>query len=287
MPQLSIVIATYNGARYLKPQIQSILNQTLQDFELIIVDDVSTDETIAIIESFYDSRITIHQNKQNIGVQANFEKGLSLAKAPYIILGDQDDVWNDDKCHKLLQQIKQCKALMLYSNAQIIDAAGAGLVKTLKEYNPLVGITDFSEVFLFNSFVWGCTTIIDSQLLALAKPFHQTYFGHDWWLSFVAAKHGKLVYLDEILGSWRVHNTNFSTDKKGQRLRRRRQQQQLFAALSDRDDMPRQLQEISRHGMHALQHRLSRTLFFYKYRNAAFARYPQRKRVFMALKKIL
>ena len=154
-PEVSIVIATYNGASYITQQIDSILNQSLQDFEIIIVDDCSTDQTIELLEKYNDPRLKIIQNATNLGVLANFEKGMQLASARYIVLGDQDDHWDIEKCATLLRTIKQEKALMVYSNARLIDSINNDLGKSLKDYNPLVGTTQFSDIFPFQQFCLG------------------------------------------------------------------------------------------------------------------------------------
>ena len=105
MPKVSIVLCSYNGEQYLSEQIESILDQSYKDFELIICDDQSSDNSFNIINDFAkkDARIKAHSNSNNLGYVKNFEKGISLAKGDYIALSDQDDVWALDKIEKLLE----------------------------------------------------------------------------------------------------------------------------------------------------------------------------------------
>ena len=94
MPNISVVIPAYNAAKFLSDAIESILKQTFQDFEVIVIDDCSTDDTWKVIKSFAkkDSRIRPYQNKQNLGIAGNRNKGVSLAKGKYLVWQDADDI---------------------------------------------------------------------------------------------------------------------------------------------------------------------------------------------------
>jgi glycosyltransferase involved in cell wall biosynthesis len=91
-PRVSAITGTYNGERFLRPAIESILNQTFRDFELIVIDDCSTDSTVRILAEFKDARLTIVRNARNLGIAETLNKGLALARAEYIALQDHDDV---------------------------------------------------------------------------------------------------------------------------------------------------------------------------------------------------
>ena len=101
---VSIVMATYNGEKYLLRQLDSILQQTYQHIELIVVDDASTDGTLSILEEYaaLDDRIHVFPAEMNLGLVANFERGLRLAKVDFIALSDQDDIFRKDKIEILL-----------------------------------------------------------------------------------------------------------------------------------------------------------------------------------------
>ncbi len=92
VPKLSVVMPLYNAARYLRPAIESILNQTYTDFEFIIVDDCSTDETPAILDSYPDPRIVRLRNPQNLGIVGALNRGLEAARGQYIARMDGDDI---------------------------------------------------------------------------------------------------------------------------------------------------------------------------------------------------
>ena len=102
---ISIAMTTYNGEKYLREQLDSILNQTYKDFELIICDDCSTDSTVQIIKSYIDPRIKLFINEKNLGFKKNFEKAIKLCTGEYIALSDQDDIWELDHLKILYDKI--------------------------------------------------------------------------------------------------------------------------------------------------------------------------------------
>ena len=109
MKTISTVMAAYNGEKYLREQIESILNQSLQPQKILVVDDFSTDSTPSIISKLqkkYHDLIVFERNKQNLGPKKTFERGIHLCKTDYIALCDQDDIWKPDKlrkCHDALE----------------------------------------------------------------------------------------------------------------------------------------------------------------------------------------
>ena len=121
---VSIAMCTYNGEKYIEEQIESILNQSYKNLEIIICDDNSTDNTTKLIESYIkvDSRIKIFRNKQNLGFIKNFEKAISLCNGEYIALSDQDDIWKLNKIELYLKKIKD--NILIYSDLDMIDENG-------------------------------------------------------------------------------------------------------------------------------------------------------------------
>lgn len=104
---ISIAMATYNGEKYLRKQIDSILDQTIQDFELIVCDDCSTDTTwnILLMYQLQDSRIKCYRNEENLGFKKNFEKAIGLCSGEYIALSDQDDIWTEKHLQVLVENL--------------------------------------------------------------------------------------------------------------------------------------------------------------------------------------
>ena len=121
---ISIAMATYNGDKYIKEQIDSILNQTIQDFEIVICDDCSTDGTVRILHEYAknDKRFHIYQNEDNLGFKKNFEKAITLCQGEYIALSDQDDIWMPNHLELLKNAIKG--KVLSCGNADLIDKDG-------------------------------------------------------------------------------------------------------------------------------------------------------------------
>ena len=124
---ISVALACYNGENFIYEQIQSIINQTITDLEIIICDDKSTDNTIDIIHNIKDKRIKLYQNNIQLGVVKNFEKAISLCNGEYIALSDQDDVWVEKKLEKQLNQYiierekRPTGPLLLYHDLILVD----------------------------------------------------------------------------------------------------------------------------------------------------------------------
>src|SRR5450759_436506 len=121
---VSIVMATYNGEKYLRKQLDSILEQTYQHFELIVVDDASTDGTLSILAEYaaLDDRIQVFPAEKNLGLVSNFERGLRLANGNFIAFSDQDDIFRKDKIKLLLSALKDHSSRDLaVSDLSLID----------------------------------------------------------------------------------------------------------------------------------------------------------------------
>ena len=120
---ISIAMATYNGEKYLKEQIDSILNQSIQEFELVVCDDCSTDNTWSMLEEYaqHDNRITIIENEKNLGVKHNFEKAISLTKGEFIAFSDQDDIWLKEKVEKSVEKLKKEDLDIVFTDLEVVD----------------------------------------------------------------------------------------------------------------------------------------------------------------------
>ena len=131
IPKISIALATYNGAAYLKEQLESYCSQTQLPDELVVCDDCSTDETIRILEKFIQDapfEVQICKNQINLGVTKNFEKAVSLCTGDYIFLSDQDDIWLADKIKVLTEVLnRHTNAGAAFCNATMCDETGACL----------------------------------------------------------------------------------------------------------------------------------------------------------------
>jgi len=124
-PAISVLMPTYNGERFLRPTIESILNQTFPNFELIIIDDGSTDNTPQILSEFKDTRLTVLTNQQNLGIAAATNRGLAAARGEYIALQDHDDISLPHRLQTQLDFLNTHPEIALVgSAAELIDENG-------------------------------------------------------------------------------------------------------------------------------------------------------------------
>jgi glycosyltransferase involved in cell wall biosynthesis len=216
LPLISIALCTYNGEKYLKEQLDSLLAQTYQNLEIIIVDDGSTDNTYRMITDFAekDKRIQYSQNASNLGYNKNFEKTISLTKGDFIAICDQDDIWEPDKIQVLLDNIGN--NWLVISNSVLIDENGKLLDKELlKSFNFFTGL-DFRGILLDN-FVTGHTCLMSREFLSHLFPFPALGY-YDWWMGFIAIYHKKINYVGKVLTKYRLHEN--SVTQGNERLRK-------------------------------------------------------------------
>lgn len=215
MEKINILMATYNGKKYLKQQIDSILNQTYTDFRLLIADDASTDSTLKILEEYEkkDKRIEIYSHAKNIGVVANFEFLLGKVRSEYFMFADQDDVWKKDKIEKSLKKLEETGCDLVFSDLEVVDEKKnliassfwkqKGFYEKIKKYN------SFDALYL-NNYINGCTILCKSLWINKALPFPKKskYVIHDYWLALMVAQEGKITYIEEPTMMYRQHAKN-------------------------------------------------------------------------------
>lgn len=202
---ISVCMATYNGAKYIKDQIDSILIQLKEEDELIISDDGSNDDTIPIIHSLSDKRIKLYHNKGKHGVIWNFENALRKAKGDYIFLCDQDDVWHPHKVESILHLLQS--NILVVHNATIIDGEGESKGRDFFQIRKSKG--GYWNNIWRNSFL-GCCMCFRAELLPRLFPFPTYIEMHDRWIGLMAQLYGKVYYEPKCLINYRVHGSNVS-----------------------------------------------------------------------------
>lgn len=203
--KISICIATYNGEKYIREQLDSILIQLGVNDEVIISDDSSTDKTIELIEFYRDSRIRILRNQKFHSPIYNFENAIKEATGEYIFLSDQDDVWQFDKIEKMLPLLDQYDLVM--SNAKVVDAS-LNVIKQ-KFY---VGIP-FKSLWhsLAKNPYTGCLLALNRRSLKYILPFPKKLPMHDIWIGMCSEVFANIYFLDENLILYRRHGNNVSS----------------------------------------------------------------------------
>lgn len=210
--KVDILLATYNGEKYLEQQINSILNQTYSDFNLIISDDNSLDNTIAILKEFEkkDERIKVFYQKVNLGYIKNFEFLIKKSTNNYVMLSDQDDVWEINKIKFQLKYLLSSKADLIYSDVQLVnhnlELIDESYYKSLK-ISPLNG--KMWKNMLFRNPIIGNTVMLKKELLDEVKEIPKE-IPHDWYLGIIASMKNGVKFQTVPLTKYRIHSSNTS-----------------------------------------------------------------------------
>ncbi len=219
-PKIDILMATYNGEKYIREQIESLQNQTYSNWTLLISDDGSTDNTLAIVEEMQkiDQRITIVA--RNAGFHSATKNFLSLLKAssaPYAMFCDQDDIWLKHKVERTLRAMQEEEQnqeedmpVAVFSDSCVVD-------ECLNTINPsFVAMLSFDpkvvslSQLMVGNVVQGSTIMMNRHLIELIKKinYSELFEYHDYWVAAVAKAVGTLVYIDEKILLYRQHSSN-------------------------------------------------------------------------------
>ncbi len=258
---IDILLPTYNGEKYLKEQLDSILNQTYKNIRLIISDDCSKDSTPKILEEYRkkDERIELYLQKENIGVVKGIEFLLKKVKSNYYMLADQDDVWLPIKVEKSIETLTKQNADLVFGDLEVVD-------QNLKTIYPSFGdfmmlnrkinkyIDSYKVNYLYNC-VTGCTVLSKKEFIEKIVPIptDSKYLIHDHWIGLIVALNGKLAYMPEKYIKYRQHGNNqVGTDKISHGFRKLEQVRELFinvklgvfgTYVNNKEKFPKELQE--------------------------------------------
>lgn len=217
---ISVALCTYNGEKFIKKQLDSILNQTLKVNEIVVCDDQSNDSTLAILETYkikYPSIFKIFINEVNLKSNKNFEKALSLTSGEYIFFSDQDDLWEPNKVAKTIHLFEKNKDIEgVFSNANLIDENDLIISETISLWDTvgffekkLIKPINYLNFLMINgNFVTGATLCISKKVKDFCLPFdtNQINFFHDYWVALLLAERKSLTCINENLISYRVHS---------------------------------------------------------------------------------
>lgn len=210
---ISVCLATYNGATYLREQVDSILPQLGNGDELVISDDGSTDETLQILVAYKDERIKIFHNKGRHGFIGNFENALRHSKGDYIFLSDQDDIWIPGKVEKCVTMLE--KYVAINHNSLLVNQKGEPTGNDFFTLHKSKG--GYWQTLIRNSYS-GCCMAFRRELLNSALPFPSQIASHDIWIGLLAEKHGKTLFYNEPLLFYRRHDSNASSTSEKSKM---------------------------------------------------------------------
>lgn len=212
--KVNILMSTYNGQEFIAQQIQSIQKQTFENWNLLIRDDGSSDETPKIIADFAKSDARIRfinaDKRENFGVIKNFYTLLKYEKADYYFFSDQDDVWQPQKLKLTLASVEKENnqiPLMVYTDLTVVDrdlhVLHDSMIKTQSHHANTSLLEELTE-----NTVTGGTMMVNHCLAKQWKQCYDDLIMHDWYLALLAASLGKLIYLDETTELYRQHESN-------------------------------------------------------------------------------
>lgn len=207
-------MASYNGAKYIKQQIDSILEQLQPNDELIIVDDCSSDNTINIIRNFRNPSVKFYQNDENLGYVKTFEKAIVKAKNEVLFLSDQDDIWVQGRLQNMYERLNKNSNLLICSNFFAFNNQGEEVVRFKTKLTHRDGGETYPkniiDIFKGNIAYFGCTMAFKSELKRYILPFPKYIDAHDLWIAMVANVLEKIVHLEEVTLHHRIHDKNTS-----------------------------------------------------------------------------
>lgn len=217
-PTVAVAMATYNGARHLREQLASIANQSVRPDELIISDDLSSDETEEIIRDFArQAPFPVHfsRNAARLGFAGNFMRAIGLCRSDLIVLCDQDDVWATDKIAAMLPSFDDPQVLLAYHNATVMTADGTPL-RTFYDGQTERGYLATQPIHPWHS-SYGLTQVFRASLRTYDDLWPDSLnhiaienerFGHDQWYFFLATVFGRVAFVDQPLVHYRQHGAN-------------------------------------------------------------------------------
>lgn len=276
MKSVCILLSTYNGEKYLKEQLDSILVQTYTDWTLYIRDDGSRDNTEAIIDSYVARYENIKKlpSEGNVGVIRSFELLLKGVDADYYFFCDQDDFWLPTKLQKsmdkMLETEQQCPnaPVGVFCDAKVVDEKLNEIFPSFWEISRIKpALLDTFERLAVHNAAAGCTMLINHVAKVCSLPFVEEVRMHDYWILLsILAKGGKLAYVDEALMLYRQHGGNVigaHEENNGYVVKK------IKALSAVVDDNKKQLRMLSKLGFNSLPKYLYYKMwYFFKYRNA-------------------
>lgn len=271
---VSIAMASYNGEKYIKEQLDSIISQTYTNIEIVITDDCSKDNTVNIIKEYQASYpfIFLFVNEQNKGVTKTFERAVTESNGAFIAFCDQDDIWMPNKIETLVKEIGDHDAV--YANSELVDAAGNSLGKDFKGIMTMQNYYSGAP-FLLSNTVPGHAILAKAAFLKMIIPFpKELYF--DLWVSYNAGGNNGIKFVDDVLVKYRQHESNTMGTDKSKNNKKKLTGQGLFdlkleelKALSTAHVKNEQTKKILA-GVIKYFHKgwsLKRSIFFFKHYN--------------------
>lgn len=219
MSKIDILLASFNGIKFLQEQLDSIFNQSYAEWRLIVGDDGSTDGTIQTIEELAlqnPEKVLCKRGRQSKGGCANFASLMGESTSQYTMFCDQDDVWLPNKISKTLDAMQSAEQrygmdapILVHTDLCVVDERLHPIAQSLWKYQNLSPeLGSQLHRLLPQNVITGCTVMINRPLAEIAAPIPKEALMHDWWLALVAALLGHVVYINEPTLLYRQHKNN-------------------------------------------------------------------------------
>jgi glycosyltransferase involved in cell wall biosynthesis len=214
--EVSVAMCTYNGERYLRGQLDSIVHQTALPAEVVICDDGSADSTLDIVADFTKTApfdVHLVRNRTNLGSTKNFEQAMGLCRGELIALCDQDDLWNESKLAALAALFVDNSIGGAFSDGELIDSDSAKSGRTLFGafgFTPALRaewcVQGAAPILLRQPIVTGATLMFRSRLRSRLLPISPKWI-HDAWIAWIIASTSTLEFLETLLIRYRTHDS--------------------------------------------------------------------------------
>jgi glycosyltransferase involved in cell wall biosynthesis len=213
--KISVALCTYNGEKFIKEQLESILNQTVSVDEIIICDDNSKDKTVSICQEILSEsgkEYKIIVNEASLGVSNNFLKALKMTTGDYIFTCDQDDVWLEKKVEIFISEAEKSNRLLYFSNGELVDSNNHSLNKTLWDsinlkFSEIEGCASPLETILKRSIVTGAAMCVSRKLIEKVDSIPENWL-HDEWFSIIASVEKSITPINQMTFNYRQHQNN-------------------------------------------------------------------------------
>jgi len=216
---ITILMAAYNGERYIAEQIESILSQSETDWKLVIQDDCSVDDTAKIAQKYaekYPSKINFRERENPSGsAKNNFSSMLCYSNSEYMMTCDQDDIWMPNKIevtlkkmHELEKKFGKDKPLLVHTDLKVVDEKLNVIAVSMFRRQNLSSIRDGFNNLLVQNIVTGCTMMVNQAFQDVVQEVPEEAIMHDWWFALIAAAFGEIGFVNEPTLLYRQHNNN-------------------------------------------------------------------------------
>lgn len=213
---IEILLATYNGAQFLAPQLDSIERQTIRSWRLMVRDDGSTDSTGGILADFrrrHPDRVRLVEDTAGrLGALGNYGRLLELSAAEYVCFCDQDDVWMPDRIERLLgcaeARVGKPGPLLVHSDLEVVDRDLQTVAGSLWRYQYIRPERCRWQQLLVQNVVTGCASLLNRDLRDAVLPVSRDAVMHDWWIALVAASVGEIRWVKTPTVRYRQHGAN-------------------------------------------------------------------------------